>query len=424
MSILAPFFPKESSQRGMSETVAGFVFSFYALVIFISSPIFGKLVPKFGLKTVFIGGLLLSGVCNILFGLIQYVEDSLTFTILCFVIRGTEALGAGAFSVSGYVAVVNIFPYNAGAVRGILETFVGLGLSVGPAIGGVLFAAGGFGLPFYVVGSFTIAMVPLNLCLLSTSKEYSNEEKEVSFRNTLKIPSVLITCFIIIVVAITWSFLEPTLEPHLRKFSLSPENVGLVFLLTSAMYGISSPFFGWITDSFNCYWYLMPTGLLFSGISLLFLGPSPMFVFLEDSVWLNIGAVAVLGIAVAMSLMPTMQSLLDGCVEGGLGEGLATQSVVSGLWGSVYAFGEVLGPVSGGASLQQFGFPMTSTIVAILNVISAIIAFTYFMSKTNNSDATIKYGINADTPCTGNYKDRNCEEAVSNDIIRQQQMNC
>lgn len=44
MSIMAPFFPQESFSKGMSETISGFVFSFYALVMFLSSPIFGKIV--------------------------------------------------------------------------------------------------------------------------------------------------------------------------------------------------------------------------------------------------------------------------------------------------------------------------------------------------------------------------------------------
>lgn len=44
MSIMAPFFPGEAAEKGLSDTVSGFVFSFYALVMFITSPIFGKIV--------------------------------------------------------------------------------------------------------------------------------------------------------------------------------------------------------------------------------------------------------------------------------------------------------------------------------------------------------------------------------------------
>lgn len=44
MSIMAPFFPREAAEKGLSDTLSGFVFSFFALVMFITSPIFGKVV--------------------------------------------------------------------------------------------------------------------------------------------------------------------------------------------------------------------------------------------------------------------------------------------------------------------------------------------------------------------------------------------
>lgn len=140
MSIMAPFYPKEAADKGMSESMAGFVFSFYAFIIFISSPIFGKLCPKIGVKRLFIGGILVSGICSIMFGTLNYISDYNLFTTLSFGIRGAEALGASAYSTAGYVLIIDIFPNNGGIVRGVLETFVGLGLSTGPAIGGLLFA--------------------------------------------------------------------------------------------------------------------------------------------------------------------------------------------------------------------------------------------------------------------------------------------
>lgn len=41
MSIIAPFFPFEAAQKGMSPTLSGFVFSVYALVMMIASPLLG-----------------------------------------------------------------------------------------------------------------------------------------------------------------------------------------------------------------------------------------------------------------------------------------------------------------------------------------------------------------------------------------------
>lgn len=44
MSIMAPFYPKEATERGMSETVSGLVFGIYGLTMFLTSPVVGKIV--------------------------------------------------------------------------------------------------------------------------------------------------------------------------------------------------------------------------------------------------------------------------------------------------------------------------------------------------------------------------------------------
>lgn len=100
------------------------------------------------------------------------IQDNFQFKVLCFIVRGLEAIGASAFSTSSFVYVIQLFPENVSSVlvsfnrtiifyffekcsmnhdvlvpisfltifffKGILETFVGLGMSVGPAIGGLL----------------------------------------------------------------------------------------------------------------------------------------------------------------------------------------------------------------------------------------------------------------------------------------------
>ncbi|XP_049821942.1 MFS-type transporter SLC18B1-like [Aethina tumida] len=380
MSIMAPFYPQEAANKGMTESMAGFVFGYYALVVFLTSPIFGKILPKLGVKFLFVTGLLTSGICSITFGTLHTIKDYNLFMILSFVIRGLEALGASAYSTAGYVIIINIFPDNASAVRGLLETFVGLGMSAGPAIGGLLFAIGGFSLPFYVVGLIITLLAPLNIYLLPTSEKCSLDVKTGSLLNLLKLPPVIFTCLIMVIVAMTWGFLDPTLEPHLRKFHLSPGNIGLIFLLLSATYGICSPAWGWLTDRIDNYWCLMPIGLFGNCLVLLLLGPSPLLSFMEDSIWLNIIALSCLGVFVAMSLMPTYQFLLDSALEGGFTENLGTHSVIAGLWSSVYSLGEVLGPILGGTLLENYNFPITSTTFSILNLVVASLATVYFVN--------------------------------------------
>ncbi|KAL3281188.1 hypothetical protein HHI36_004405 [Cryptolaemus montrouzieri] len=211
--------------------------------------------------------------------------------------------------------------------------------------------------------------------------EYTVERKAGSFTKLLSLPSVLVTCVILVVVAATWGFLDPTLEPHLRQFNLTPGKIGLIFLLLSAMYAIFSPGWGWLSDKLDVYWWIMPVGLMCNFISLMFLGPSPAFHFLESSIWLNIVSLSTLGISVAMAQMPTYRGLLDSALQGGFVENLGTHSIIAGLWSCVYSMGEVIGPIAGGALMDNYGFPVTATVFAIVNLITSILVTIFYMNR-------------------------------------------
>ncbi|XP_035826929.1 MFS-type transporter SLC18B1-like [Aplysia californica] len=98
-SLLAPFFPKEALKKGTSQTVIGLIFSVFEFVVFFTAPVYGAndVSPMY---------------------LFPALRESLT--------------------------------------HGIMETATSLGFMVGPAIGSFLYEAGGFGLPFYVIGSFIL----------------------------------------------------------------------------------------------------------------------------------------------------------------------------------------------------------------------------------------------------------------------------
>ncbi|XP_052737167.1 MFS-type transporter SLC18B1-like [Bicyclus anynana] len=385
MSIMAPFFPREATEKGLSETMCGIVFSFYAVVMFITSPFFGKYLPKIGAKFMFIAGMFMAGACNVLFGTLVLVQDPTMFTVLCFVVRGMEALGASAYSTASYVFVVNAFPDTIGSVLGILETFVGLGMSVGPAIGGLLYSIGGFGLPFYSLGITMVLTVPINYCLLTDCGEYVSGSKTASILRLFKIPSIIITGLVIVIVSNTWAFLDPTLEPHLRQFGLSTNQIGLIFLLFSSLYGIFSPIWGWVADRVHNHWCMMVWGLFLSTIGLLLLGPCPFIPGLPTDLWLDLVALSILGISVALTLLPTFQGVLTSSIyEGGCPEALATYSAVAGVWSCCYSLGEVLGPALGGALSEMYGFPLCSTLCAAACFTMAVITLTFFSLRESS----------------------------------------
>ncbi|XP_012544555.1 MFS-type transporter SLC18B1 [Bombyx mori] len=385
MSVMAPFFPREASSKGLSDTTCGMVFSFYAVIMFLTSPLFGKFLPAVGAKFMFTAGMLVAGVCNVLFGTLELIEDKTTFTALCFLIRGLEALGASAYSTASYVFVVNAFPDNIGSVLGILETFVGLGMSVGPAIGGLLYSIGGFGLPFYTLGIAMVLTVPINFFLLTECEEYVSGSKTASMIKLLKIPSIIVTGLVIVIMSNTWAFLDPTLEPHMRQFGLSTQQIGLIFLLFSSLYGIFSPIWGWVADRVHNHWCMMVWGLFLSTVGLLLLGPCPFIPALPRVLWLDLVALSILGISVALTLLPTFQGVLTSSIyEGGCPEALTTYSAVAGVWSCCYSLGEVFGPALGGALTQRYGFPLCATLCASACFTMGVITLTFFSLRESS----------------------------------------
>lgn len=125
-----------------------------------------------------------------LFGTLEFVDDDAQFIILCFLIRGCGAVGASAFSTAGATFIANLFPDKVSAVMGILETFIGLGFSIGPVIGGSLYTLGGFQLPFYVLGAIMLGNVSLSLFVKFSMLKYYVTIKGTLPFNVILLPAM------------------------------------------------------------------------------------------------------------------------------------------------------------------------------------------------------------------------------------------
>lgn len=64
------------------------------------------------------------------------------------------------------VSCASVWPFPFFLEQACLETFFGLGLIVGPTMGGFLFQMGGYTLPFMVLGVLLIAAALLTYALL------------------------------------------------------------------------------------------------------------------------------------------------------------------------------------------------------------------------------------------------------------------
>ena len=73
----------------------GFVFGIFNLAAVISAPIFGKYGTRIGPKLLYSGGAVVLGVCGVLFGFLEYVDDVNLFIGLSYLLRFVQK-GLGA----------------------------------------------------------------------------------------------------------------------------------------------------------------------------------------------------------------------------------------------------------------------------------------------------------------------------------------
>ncbi|XP_066286975.1 MFS-type transporter SLC18B1-like isoform X3 [Branchiostoma lanceolatum] len=333
-SIVTPFFPGEALQRGASQLTVGFIIGIYAIVGLVAGPFFGKYLTSIGSRFMLISGLLLSGGCTVLFGFLQYT-DGTTFIILCFAIRSIDALAVSASNTAGTAILTHAFPNNVATVMGTLEIFTGLGLMAGPPIGGFLYDAGGFKLPFLVVGGVLLCCgVCLWVLVPPQPDENEGEKKTGSLLSLLKLPVIIFTCGLGVVMASTISFLDPVLQPYLAK--------------KKAMR------------------FMMITGLVILTASTVMIGPSPLLtdylnVLPKNKLWMNIVGLATLALGCGVAVSPIFNEMLCAASDAGMEDSFATNGLVSGLFNAGFSIGEFIGPTASSALVQKFGFPWATT---------------------------------------------------------------
>eukprot|EP00128_Syssomonas_multiformis_P016218 Colp12_sorted_trinity150504_noHs@12698 len=162
ISIVAPFFPQEAKDDyKASSTTVGLVFATFPITVFVITPLVAPATARFGRMTVLLAGLAIMAGATIGFGYSNTIW-------LFFIMRFLQGVGACLANATSTAILTIQFPDNTGLVMGLVETAGGLGFMVGPPVGGALYSAGGFTLPFLVMG--LLCVLPLVLIPFAHSK--------------------------------------------------------------------------------------------------------------------------------------------------------------------------------------------------------------------------------------------------------------
>ncbi|MHB0999427.1 MAG: MFS transporter [Armatimonadota bacterium] len=125
-------------------TTVQWVVAIYLLVITGLLLTLGRLADLMGRKPIYIAGFLIFTIGSVLCGLSRSVHLLITF-------RAIQAVGAAMIMANGPAIITSVFPASErGKALGIMGMVVATGLTVGPALGGLLISISGWPLIFFI----------------------------------------------------------------------------------------------------------------------------------------------------------------------------------------------------------------------------------------------------------------------------------
>jgi len=353
LSILAPFYSKEAELHGISITGSGTVFASIFVLQIIFTPVFGKYLRVIGSIRLFILGVFLTGLTNIIFGFLPVIKSGPVFLAASLFTRSVTAVGEAAINTS-------VFPLTRRRSQkewqttmvSIIESTVGCGTIIGPFIGGILFEYGGFYLPFTVCGLLLVASGCVAHFVLDPKVEQAvlakEEVRDVTFRRLLCNPVMIVTCIVTICTGVSTWWYQPSLEPYVREqFSLTPSQASLLFIIDGGIYACVTPIVGRLLDKGLACKSVLLVGSIIILLGYLLLASAPPFLLPPSLLQVCLGA-GVHGAGMAFNCVGTLTLLGRGHPDTEQAQGMVT-----GIWITCESLGGVIGSVGGGASFDK-----------------------------------------------------------------------
>ncbi|PRD29396.1 UNVERIFIED_CONTAM: MFS-type transporter SLC18B1 [Trichonephila clavipes] len=187
--------------------------------------------------------------------------------------------------------------------QSIVETTFSVGLAIGPVIGGILYEAGGFSLPFLVVGALLLTGTVVNMFLFTDTDDVPPQS--ISVRQLVANIDFLIDILAISVCFAMLGFNEATLEPHIRQFQLTPTTIGAIFLISGVLDAVSAPVWGIVAEKVPNAQILIFIGGICFIVCFLVVGPVPFFNF-PTSVTMVLVSQVLLGLGMAGQIVSSL----------------------------------------------------------------------------------------------------------------------
>ncbi|GAV01132.1 hypothetical protein RvY_11889-3 [Ramazzottius varieornatus] len=179
-------------------------------------------IPFLGTRTSFCISSFVGAACYLSYAVLNIAEETAAFVSCATILRFVEGFVYATLSTSSNVITCLAFPEHATIAFGILECFVGIGYTVGPIIGGALYAAGGFSAACAFIGLSLLLTGFLGYFFLVQITGINLRPKPRETKRALTDRIFLGVAFVNFSGGMFWGVLGTSLEPYLASVRASP----------------------------------------------------------------------------------------------------------------------------------------------------------------------------------------------------------
>ena len=400
-SFLAPILPDLILSRHMSLSLIGCIFSFYPLSYFIVSVYLSKSLHLFQKKKLLIYCQILLVIANLLFGILDMISSNLLLVILSMLSRFVQGIAIGGGCSILYAYIPELYPREQEETFAIIEMSVGIGISLGPVLGGFLYKYLNYERSFLVISGFyaVISYILLSFMKNDTYKDLADcsltfpnemesslnsdksfaastgemgtmeidqiqigEEIQISYMKIFKNKTFFMTFFVYCVCYTSVTLIQPTFSDHIHSFGYDSDTVGMLFALSDFAYALAS------LALIKLFKYFQRKHLIIFGgcltlISLLMLGPEE-FTYLPKNIYVICVGMFINGISEVFYNATIIPEFIDILIDI-YGYEKKINDLGSGMYNTGLAFSEFCGPLLGGILADFLGFGRGLTVYSI-----------------------------------------------------------
>lgn len=365
-----PILPDFLLKRGIPFSFIGLILSFYQIGHIITAFYLGKNLIYLSKINVMIIGQVILVLSNIFMCFLSLLDSISWILILSMFLRFWQGVSYPCVVSTIYSYVPVLFPNEMEKKYAFLEITTGLGLSLGPVIGGILYGNFGFNNTFiFISGIYLFAgllffpIIKNGLKEKETVSTLEQKKEQIGFSLLIKNKPFILTFLMFILNYMCYSVIQPGFSDHVHSYQGSDETVGILFGLGDLTYALTGVFFMNYSKKFSDKKKgLFLLGGLLSIISLLIMGPEE-FTFLPKNLWSVALGILLLGSAQMFYfpfIIPEFMNILHESYPNVTG----IEEMSSGMFSAGISITILFGSILGGVLTDFYGFRRGITLYA------------------------------------------------------------